>query len=78
MTLGIVYVLSIGPAFSYYLLRDEVPPPFVWRVYYPVGRYAPPDILCHYMSLWGVPDITMYFVICSYHPEEVKRNSGGK
>jgi hypothetical protein len=77
ITLAVIYVLSIGPVFSYYLSRDEEIPPIVFRAYYPMGRYAPPAMLCNYIASWGVPDIVVYFVLCDYHHEEVKRNSGG-
>jgi 4-hydroxybenzoate polyprenyltransferase len=67
----VVYALSIGPVFAYYLSRDEphLPDP-VFRAYRPLCHTVSPTVICSYMRLWGVPDIVMYFVLCDYFPEK--------
>ena len=67
----VVYALSIGPVFAYYLSRDEfcLPDP-VFRAYRPICRTVSPTIQYRYMRLWGVPDIVMYFILCDYFPEK--------
>ena len=57
----ILYVLSLGPVFSYYVNGDKPMPMAMYQSYRPLFHFIP-EASSRYLAYWNVSEIEAFFV----------------